>query len=264
MMDDTLRERPARRPLQGLFFTGTDTGVGKTFVVAEVARLLGAQGRRVRVCKPVATGAQWRGRWVSDDTCRLAQAAGVGEDELEKITPWAFPEPVAPSVAAPRHGLPLSLHDLAGAIGAQGRDRPVLVEGVGGLLCPLTAEATVADLVQVVALPLIIVTRRALGTLNHTLLTLQAAETRGLAVAGIVVNETEAPRSLAEETNVDELRRWVTVPILAVVPHQDGRSPERRSPIASVDWWGLCSTGSESAEPSVRYQQNESDLGPVA
>src|SRR4051812_40515257 len=84
----------------GLFFTGTDTGVGKTFVAALAARSLRRQGRGVRVCKPVATGAAWvGGRWLSEDTVRLAEAAGAA-DELERVTPFAFPDAVAPALAA--------------------------------------------------------------------------------------------------------------------------------------------------------------------
>src|SRR5213082_821968 len=86
--------------VKGIFFSGTDTSVGKTVVTAAVARCLRRQGRPVRVCKPVATGAEAvAGRWVSEDTRRLAEAAGL-EGELERVTPWTFPVPAAPPVAA--------------------------------------------------------------------------------------------------------------------------------------------------------------------
>jgi dethiobiotin synthetase len=223
----------------GLFFTGTDTGVGKTLVTAAVARCLRARGRAVAVCKPVATGARpVGGRWLSDDTAALAEAAGLGDD-WEAVTPFAFPDPVAPPLAARRRGVALEL----GAIAAEVRQRrrpgaALLVEGVGGLLCPLTEAATVADLVRELALPLVVVARRSLGTLNHTLLTLEAARSRGLAVAGVVVSETVPPEGLADETNVDELRR-LGVPVLAVVPHRPGGSREAVAALEAVDWWGL-------------------------
>ena len=160
----------------GLFFTGTDTGVGKTLVTAGVARSLRARGRDVVVCKPVATGARpVGGRWLADDTAILAEAAGVGDD-WEAVTPFAFPDPVAPPLAARRRGVALNLGIVAAAV--RRRARPggaLLVEGVGGLLCPLTERETVADLVRELALPLVVVARRSLGTLNHTLLTLEAA-----------------------------------------------------------------------------------------
>lgn len=230
--------------MHGLFFTGTDTGVGKTLVTAAVARVLKRQGREVAVCKPVATGSDWEhGAWFSPDTRQLAEAAGM---EPALVTPWSFAEPVAPPVAARRQGVTLQLADLAGAVRALARPgRPVLVEGVGGLLCPLTEDETVADLAALLRLPLVIVARRSLGTLNHTLLTVEVALGRELPVAGVVVSETTPPLGLADETNVQELQRRLAVPLLAVVPHQT--DPERLGEsLAAVDWWRLCHRETEN------------------
>lgn len=226
--------------MKGLFFTGTDTGVGKTYVVAAVLRNLRGEGRDVGVCKPVATGAAWvGGRYLAEDTRRLAEAAGLGAAP-ERVTPWAFPEPAAPPVAARERGVTLALSDLIGAVRFwEGSHEAVLVEGVGGLLCPLTARETVADLAAALDLRLIVVTRRSLGTLNHTLLTLEAAARRGLRVGGLVVSETEPPATLAERTNVAELCLRMSVPVLAVVPHRP--PPVETVPeLAAVDWWCLC------------------------
>jgi dethiobiotin synthetase len=222
--------------MHGLLITGSDTGVGKTLVTAAIARVLRQQGRPVRVCKPVATGAEWcAGRWCSDDTRRLAEAAG--DTDLDAITPWVLPEPAAPPVAARQAGIVLTLEDLAGAVRRRARTGdPVLVEGVGGLLCPLTDTETVADLAALLELPLLVVVRRSLGTLNHTLLTREAARSRGLRTVGVVVSETEPVSGVAQETNVEELRRRLDVPILAVVPHQPGPLP---AAVAGVDWWSL-------------------------
>jgi dethiobiotin synthetase len=224
----------------GLFITGTDTSVGKTLVTAAVARSLRGQGRGVVVCKPVATGARFAGgHWLADDTVVLAEAAGL-DGAWERVTPWAFPDPVAPPLAARRCGMALTLAAIAGAV--RERARPgaaLLVEGVGGLLCPLTEGDTVADLVRELALPLVVVARRSLGTLNHTLLALEVARGRGLNVAGVVVSETEPPAGLADETNVDELRR-LGVPVLAVVPHRPGGAREGVPELSAFDWWRLC------------------------
>jgi dethiobiotin synthetase len=227
----------------GLFFTGTDTGVGKTFVTAGVARILRGRGYPCSVCKPVATGGRAAGGgWLSPDTEELAAAAG--EPDWDQVTPWSFPDPVAPPVAARRCGVSLTLAGLAGAVRRRQRPGvPVLVEGVGGLLCPLTEAETVADLAAALGLPLVVVARRSLGTLNHTLLTVEAAGRRGLAVAGVVVSETVPPAGLAEATNVDELRRRLAVPILAVVPHQAAPSPRPPAELEAVDWWRLCGAG---------------------
>jgi len=224
--------------MNGLFFTGTDTEVGKTHVAAAVARLLRQQGRSVRVCKPVATGAERvEGRWRNADTVHLAWAAGNAQC-LDDVTPWSFPEPVAPAVAARLHGQALTIPVLVEAVRSQARpDGVMLVEGVGGLLCPLTDRETVADLAAALDLPLVVVARRSLGTLNHTLLTLEAAARRGLQVAGLIVNETAPPSGLAEETNVAELGCRIAVPLLAVVPYQ--KDDIEAAALAEVDWWKL-------------------------
>jgi dethiobiotin synthetase len=218
--------------MRGLFFTATDTGAGKTYVVAAVARLLRSTGRAVRVSKPVATGAAG----MSEDTLQLAAAAGVSErEELEAITPWRFPEPAAPPVAARAVGVELELATLVQAVRRQAQlEAMLLVEGVGGLLCPLTERDTVAELVRELNLPLVIVARRALGTLNHTLLTVEAARHRKLTIAGVVISETTAPESVAEQTNIEELRRRLVVPLLGVLAHGD-----QGSSIANIDWWNL-------------------------
>src|SRR5262245_18940593 len=122
------------QPPRGLFVTGTDTGVGKTTVTAALVRVLRRQGHGVRVSKPVATGAQRIGnQWLSEDTLQLADAAG--ETALAEITPWAWPEPVAPPVAARLAGATVTLKQVAEAV--LRRVVPgefLLVEGVGGLV----------------------------------------------------------------------------------------------------------------------------------
>ncbi len=116
----------------------------------------------------------------------------------------------------------------------------LLVEGVGGLLCPLTERETVADLwPALLALPLVVIARRSLGTLNHTLLTLEVIRQRGLCVAGVVVNETAPVQGVAEETNVTELGKRLTVPILAVVPFQTNPHQGEIATLAAVDWQRL-------------------------
>ena len=226
----------------GLFFTGTDTGVGKTLVAAAVARILRRQGHGIIVCKPVATGAIWKdGRWVNEDTVALAQASGLVGD-LSRVTPWTLPEPAAPPVAAKRAGVELKLDEIIRAIKNQRQpNKAMLVEGVGGLLCPLTGQETVADLAAALHLPLVVVARRSLGTLNHTLLTLEVALARNLPVAGVVVNETAPPRTIAEETNLVELQKRMRAPLLASVPYQSEPTADIPASLEAVDWWKLCS-----------------------
>jgi dethiobiotin synthetase len=225
--------------MRGLFITATDTGAGKTVIACAIARLWQSEARAFRVCKPVATGAVLRsGKLVSDDTLALAQAAG--ETDLDAITPFVYAEAAAPPVAARAAGMELSLSALVEAVQRrQQDDAAALVEGIGGLLCPLTETETVADLVTRLALPLVVVTRRSLGTLNHTLLTLEAARNRRLSVLGIVVNETAPVTCLAEESNIEELRRRIDVPILAVVPHGLTDGEAEIPAISAVRWWSL-------------------------
>jgi dethiobiotin synthetase len=209
--------------MRGLFVTGTDTGVGKTYVACLTISALRARRREVRVSKPVATGAERIGdQWLSDDTRRLGDAAG--SDDYRSISRWVFPEPLAPSVAARRHGVALSVERIAAAVREQAApDADLLIEGIGGLLCPLNESETVADLIAALGLPALVVTRNVLGTLNHTLLTLEVAAARRLRVAGVVVNETSPSGGLAARSNAEELRRLLRVPILAELPfRRDG------------------------------------------
>src|SRR5262249_61256624 len=126
-----------------------------------------------------------------------------------------------PPVAARLEGVELSLAAIVEAMGSPRRDA-LLVEGVGGLLCPLTVNETVADLAAHLRLPLVVVARRSLGTLHPTLLTVEVARTRGLRVAGVVVSETSPVTTRAEQDNVEQLRIRLTVPVLAVVPDRQG------------------------------------------
>lgn len=225
--------------MNGLCIVGTDTGVGKTYIVAALARLLRHQGHAVRVCKPVATGAAQVGpRLLSEDTRLLVDALHGGPEDYARVTPWVFAQPAAPPVAARAAGQTLSLPALVAAVRSLADPGTfLLVEGVGGLLCPLTDTETVADLAAELRLPLLIVARRSLGTLNHTLLTLEVATRRGLPVAGVLISETTPVHGLAEETCIDELRRR-KVPVLAVVPHETP-APEIVPALAAVDWLRL-------------------------
>ncbi|HEY7155386.1 MAG TPA: dethiobiotin synthase [Gemmataceae bacterium] len=221
--------------MRGLFITATDTGAGKTFVTAGVARIWRREQRPFRVCKPVATGAEER--W-SEDTRLLAEAAD--DTDLEAVTPHTFAAPAAPPVAARLAGATVKLEDLIAAVHRRAAEgMTVLVEGVGGLLCPLTERETVADLVRELDMPLIVVARRSLGTLNHTLLTVEAARHRGLRLVGVVVTETTPIQGVAEETNVEELRRRLDVPLLAVLPHQPDSDGGVMPALQAVDWWRL-------------------------
>ena len=235
--------------MRGLFVVGTDTGVGKTFVAASIARSMVGEGRRVGVLKPVATGATRVGDgWRADDADRLIEAIG-GDIPTAEVCPIAFAEPLAPPVAARRDGACLSAETVYDAtFAAIGRWRSardvevMVVEGVGGLLCPLAEGITVADLAVRLDYPLVVVARRGLGTLNHTLLTVEAALSRSLRVAGVVLNGAEPTADpIAEATNPPELaRRLGPVPILAELSH--GIDDEAAAVVMKAwDWYNRAS-----------------------
>jgi dethiobiotin synthetase len=207
---------------KGLFITATDTGVGKTYLTCLIARSLRAAGVRVGAYKPVCSGAEYAddGSVSWADVRALTDAIG-GEYDAERVCPLRLRAPLAPPVAARMEGLWLDLAAMqAGAAWWQGRVDVLLVEGVGGLLCPLTEDQTIADLAVVLGYPLLVVARAGLGTINHTLLTVEAARNRGLRVAGVILNEAEPlAETLGTDQNAVEIARRANVPVLGSVNH---------------------------------------------
>jgi dethiobiotin synthetase len=174
--------------MRGLFVTGTDTEVGKTVVAGSIAAALRARGERVAAYKPVVTGIDEPAvpGWPRDHEL-LAAAAGVAP---HAVAPHIFGPPVSPHLAAELAGVTLDLDAMvlaAGAAAAEAGADVLVAEGVGGLLVPLTAEHTVRDLAVALGLPLVVAARPGLGTISHTLLTLEAARAAGLTVAGVVM-----------------------------------------------------------------------------
>lgn len=181
--------------MRGLFVTGTDTGVGKTFVTTSLARALRAAGVDVGVMKPIETGVPAAG---PEDARALRLAAGV-EDPLELVCPVRFALPASPEAAAKaeRRTVPLAaIRDAHRALAR--RHAFLLVEGAGGLLVPIDAETDMADLARDFELPLLLVTRPALGTVNHTRLTLEAVRARGLPVFGVVISHASPAEAASE------------------------------------------------------------------
>jgi len=233
---------------RGLLVTGTDTDVGKTLVAGTIARCLREQSYRVEVFKPVATGCRpMRGSLVSTDAEFLAACADSTRS-LSEITPVRYKAPLAPNVAA---GLAGELVDLDAVFATYARLTDdcdaIIVEGIGGLLCPITDEFSVAHLAKMMDLPLVIVARAGLGTINHTLLTIHAARSAGLAIAGVVVNRY-APDSTdaAMRTNPHQIQQRGKVPVLALVPDEPDNSVEHARigagtefAIGEVDWTAL-------------------------
>lgn len=194
----------------GLFVSGTDTGVGKTIVSSLMLSALKSLAVRTGYFKPIQTGTDL-------DTPRVA--------ELTEIPLSKFPNPVyslampaAPSRAASAEGIQIQL-DLILKAWNELDDRAWVVEGAGGLLVPLNQKQTIRDLIQILGLRLLLVASTRLGTLNHTLLTIEAARTRGIEVRGIVLVGDEDPG--LEKA----LSSWTEIPILTRIPQAADLSP---------------------------------------
>lgn len=213
----------------GLFITGTDTGVGKTYVAAMIARQLHAAGVRVGVYKPAASGC--------DDAEILWNAAGRS-GELSRVCPQQFSAPLAPHLAAALEHRNLDAGLLRSGLDYwRERSDIVLVEGAGGLMSPLSEEEYNADLAADFGFPLIVVARNALGTIHQTLCTLIAAAAfeEGLPIAGVVLNRTSANDDPSTASNRRELEARCVPPILADVRHGANAFDER------IDWLKLAS-----------------------
>ncbi len=188
-----------------LAVTGTDTGVGKTLVSRGLLAACRRAGRPVAPLKLIETGcARGESGLVPEDGVALARAAGSGD--LDLIAPLRFELPAAPRTAARREGRRLRFSELASSVdAAHGLGPSLLLEGAGGLLVPIGDEGSFADfLTTLPRVRLLVVARDALGTLNHTLLTVEAAQRRKLSVAGVVLNATSAEPSPLEHAR--ELR----------------------------------------------------------
>ena len=252
---------------RGIFITGTDTGVGKTVVACALAAWCRQRGIDVGVMKPVATGGRFvtrgdTGRWVSDDAIRLVAAAGV-DDPWSLINPICFKEPLAPWTAARRARQTLRPEKALRAFQAlQDRHRTLIVEGVGGLLVPLGPRVTVADLAKRMGLPLLVVARPGLGTLNHTMLTLQCAASANVPVVGLIIDHAApTPRDrmtrVAERTNPDILRRLSGVPLLGELPFRpDLMRSGNTNPhhLAALSRWVVIHLDARFLEALMGYQ----------
>jgi dethiobiotin synthetase len=194
--------------VRGVFVTGTDTGVGKTVVAASIATTLRARGEPVRAFKPVVTGTDEPDPdWPADHEL-LAAAAGMQPGD---VTPATFGPAVSPHLAAELAGRQLEPAELVAH--ARSLGEPLVAEGVGGLLVPLTTGYSVRDLAVDLALPLIVAARSGLGTISHTLLTIEAARAVGLAVHGVVLTPWPDEPSIMERSNRATIEQLSRVPV---------------------------------------------------
>jgi len=215
--------------VSAVFVTGTDTGVGKTFVACALALALRARGRRVAVMKPVETGVDG----APEDALRL-RAAADDPAPLDDVCPYRLRAPLAPAVAAHREGVTLDVDRLVTLIArrAGGADA-LLVEGAGGLLVPVAGRTTWAEIAARAGLPLLVVAANRLGTVNHCALTARVAAAAGLAMRGFVLSQPSRETDASAPTNAATVRDLTGQPVLATLAHL--ASPAEAAPALPVD-----------------------------
>ncbi len=201
--------------MRGLFVTATDTGVGKTEIACALLASARAGGLDAVGLKPAQSGAALGER---SDAERLRDACGAAEP-LDAICPYSFAAPLAPAVAARVERREISfVRVLEAARALAARHAAIVVEGAGGVLVPLTERETYADLAAALALPVVVVARAGLGTVNHTALTVEALRRRGLALAAIVMNRTVPDDDPSVPHNAGEIARLTGIAPVAVLP----------------------------------------------
>lgn len=198
---------------RGIFVIGTDTGVGKTVISAAIAAGLKAEKFNIGVMKPVQAG--------GTDAQFLMMAAEV-KDPFDLVCPYSFKAPVSPALAAKLQKETISIEKIKSCLSILSQKHEfMLVEGAGGFHVPLKDNYLLGDLAAETGFPVVIVSRTGLGTINHTLLTIEACRQKGIEVLGIIFNQTEnKPLTVIEKTNPETISKLTGVPVLGVVPYE--------------------------------------------
>jgi dethiobiotin synthetase len=205
---------------RGLVVSGTDTGIGKTEVACALLRCFREAGLRVIGLKPVETGCrEENGKLIPEDGLRLRAAAGVDEP-LERIVPYRFAAPLAPAEAARQAGATIGIDRIFQTFDAlAGRYDLILVESAGGLLVPINDNFLFADLLPSFVLPVLLVAPNRLGTLNHTLLSLEALRTRKVPVLGVALNQLSPEPDSSAATNAATIRQHGRIESVVEIPY---------------------------------------------
>jgi dethiobiotin synthetase len=206
--------------MKGIFLTGTDTNIGKTTIATSMASLLRKKGVDVGVMKPFATGdSVYSSKYKSKDSALLARAAQV-KDPDEEINPFFYPIPTAPFTAAKIQSEKEPIVEDAVRIYRQlaAKHDFMIVEGIGGIMVPLTKKQYVAHFAKLLDLPIMIVAGCKLGTINHTLLTVKVCDDFGLNVLGIIINGLPVKASLLKRQTIETISELSKLRILSVIP----------------------------------------------
>jgi len=221
--------------IPGIFVTGTDTGVGKTLVSGALAAAARRSGARVGVFKPCESGCEEPDGSLHANDAAFLQRMAATTAPLEQICPYRFREPLAPAVAAEREHISISTHHIETVFRqlCEGCDA-MIVEGAGGLLVPMAGDALTLDLIRQLALPVLIVARLSLGTINHSLLTIRHIQAAGLPLKGIVFSRTLDQHTVAEQTNMEILQRYTDVPVLGCLPFLNPEQQQNPDTLAEI------------------------------
>ncbi len=204
---------------EGIFITGTDTAVGKTVITGAIAWALLKSGVDAVVMKPLQTGTEVPG--ITD--IEFVEKVTGAHYPVEDHCPYRYLSPVSPFIASEIEGRKVEPEKIKAAFDRLSAKHDfVIVEGAGGLLVPICEDYLMSDLASDLALSVVVVARPGLGTLNHTLLTVESARSRGLQVLGIIISNFPADPDVAQKTNPELLSAMTDVPILGIFPHDPG------------------------------------------
>jgi len=210
----------------GIFITGTDTGVGKTVVAAALAYACRQKKLDFGYLKPMESGILDRKHLNTASDAALVKKAGSLPEALDEIVPFTFREPLAPRLAAQRAGIKISREQLINSVKERiNPNRLTIVEGAGGLMAPLCENFLVLDLIRELEFPSLIVCRTALGSINHTLLTITCLRHIGMEPVGIIANNTSSS-GIAEEAFRDQITEFTPLPILGEIPFMANFQPD--------------------------------------
>ncbi|CAN4274988.1 BioD Dethiobiotin synthetase [Methylophilaceae bacterium] len=185
---------------QAFFITGTDTGIGKTYIACKLIKQYVAQGYKVVGMKPVAAGCDWvNGEWINDDVLKLEAASNI-KVPRELTNPYSFKEAIAPHIAADLEGKTIEITIIKQAFDELCKLADiVIVEGAGGFLVPLNNSNDIADLAKALNIPIIVVVGIKLGCINHALLTIESIKARNCPIKGWVANLIDSQMQCASD-----------------------------------------------------------------
>lgn len=206
---------------KGLFITGTDTGVGKTIIAGAIIAAFRSMGIKTGTMKPLETGCIALGKGLQPSDGAFLKKIAQMDEPLNHITPSCFKSSLAPFVASEIEGREVELDRIRYHFAKlMDKYEALIVEGIGGLLVPIKRDYFVVNLVKELRLPVVVVARATIGTINHTLLTVNHAKKEGLDVAGIIINFSRPPDgNIAESTNPGAIQHLTDIPLLGVFPY---------------------------------------------